>query len=133
MSATISPGLSFSCPTRSSACSSVSRSGRSSQTADSCPMTWAISKVSPLPVVPLANESAPVLDVKFNFLVGDFEGCFLISVRRSCQQVNAIEVASGQSDGLALRNDCIRCAGCGLGECERHIVDRNLRGNHFCR
>ena len=47
--------------------------------------------------VPLADEAAPVLHRQIDRLVAHFERGFLVAIGRSCQQIDAIELAVGQA------------------------------------
>src|ERR1035437_7407125 len=87
----------------------------------------------PLSVVPLSDESAPVLDVQVDPSVADFQRRLLIAVCRSCQHVHAVIVARRQINRLPLRNDSIGYAGLRRGELESHIVERNLYRQYLRR
>src|SRR5258707_2131639 len=58
----------------------------------------------PLPIVPLADKAAPVLNIQIDRVAADAKRCFLIAVGRSGHDVHAIESTMRQSDRLALRN-----------------------------
>ena len=66
---------------------------------------------SPLPVVPLPDESAPVLNIQLNSLTACFERSFLVTIDRSGQQVQTVSVSRRKLDRLLVAAD--------LGEAQR--------------
>src|ERR1035437_9966317 len=53
-------------------------------------------------VVPLADESAPVLDGRIDGLLAHAECGFLVAIRGGCQHVHAVELSRWKRDRLAL-------------------------------
>src|SRR5260370_33854088 len=58
----------------------------------------------PLPIVPLADKAAPVLNIQIDGSVADAKRCLLIAVGRSGHDVHAIENTARQGDRLAFRD-----------------------------
>ena len=86
---------------------------------------------APLPIVPLADESAPVLNIEFNFFVADFKRGFLVAIVRCGKQVEAIGMARWQVDCLPARHNRVGRAGLGRSQLKPHIVEHDLRGQHL--
>ncbi len=79
--------------------------------------------------VPLADESAPILDGKIRRLGAHPERRRLISIRGSGQNVNAVVMPGRQSNRLTFGNDCIGRSGFGGRELELDAVISDCRGS----
>src|ERR1039458_1267324 len=64
----------------------------------------------PLPVIPLPDESTPVLDVQRGGAIADAEISFLIAVDGGRQDVSTVVLALRQLDALPIGNHSIGCA-----------------------
>ena len=83
--------------------------------------------------IPLADHSAPVLNVQFRGFAAGMEYSFLIRISGCCQDIDTVEFACGQSDGLAFGNHCIGFPGSGGSKLELHAVKIELRRKHLGR
>src|ERR1700721_1913651 len=62
---------------------------------------------APRPIIPLADEAAPVLDIQLRMVAPGLEDGLLIAVARRSQQVHMVVVAFRQPDRLPLGGDRI--------------------------
>ncbi len=83
--------------------------------------------------IPLADESAPILDGKIRCLGAHPESRRLVSIRGSGQNVNLVVVPGRQSNRLTFGNHCIGHSGfCGR-QLELDAVISDCSGQHFGR
>src|SRR5229473_3654317 len=87
----------------------------------------------PYAVIPLTNESGPILDQQLNRLAAHPERGLLIATCRGCQQVKAIKPSRWKRDCLAVRSDGIGRTASGGSQMKANagILDRS--GQHFGR
>ena len=63
---------------------------------------------APLPVIPLADETAPIFDVQFCSFVANLEFCLLVAIDGGGKKIKPIKTAGRKLDGLPLGDDCVR-------------------------
>jgi len=85
----------------------------------------------PLPIVPLADESTPILDSQVDVVISSLEARFLVAFGRCGQHIDAVVVARGQFDRLALGHNRVGRGICWEREVELRITTRDFRGQ--CR
>src|SRR5207249_2100336 len=85
----------------------------------------------PLPVVPLADESAPVLNVQLDSLSPHFERGSLIAIGGGRQHVNSVKAARRKINRLPFRYERVGCAGLRGSQLKLHAVKLNLRRQHL--
>src|SRR5208283_6094418 len=85
----------------------------------------------PLSVVPLADESSPVLNVQLDGGAAYLERRLLIAISRSREHVQPVVGACRQINCLSFRDYCIARARSCRSELEFDIAEFNLRRQHF--